>query len=95
MSGITDGAGTFMYHEGESITFLVGDIMLGSAPGNFIMTPIDLVPGAVDETHPTVTNICRLLQSLDQDGNLATKRHSSRLEIKFRSVFRSFPWSSL
>jgi hypothetical protein len=70
MSGITDSAGTFMYHEGETITFLIGDIMLGSAPGNFIMTPIDLVPGAVDETHPTVTNICRLLQSLDQDGNL-------------------------
>lgn len=71
MSGITDSAGTFMYHEGETITFLIGDIMLGSAPGNFIMIPIDLVPGAVDETHPTVTNICRLLQSLDQDGNLA------------------------
>jgi len=70
MSGSTDVDGTFMYHEGESVTFSIGDVMLGSAPGDHIMTPIDLVPGAVDETDPTVTNICRLLQSLDQDGNL-------------------------
>ena len=35
------------------------------------MTPIDLVPGAVDETDPTVTNICRLLQSIDWDGDLS------------------------
>ena len=61
MSGITDENGTFKYHEGETVTFMIGDLMLGSAPGSDIMTPIDLVPGAVDETDPTVTNICRLL----------------------------------
>lgn len=70
MSGITDNAGTFMYHEGETITFFIGDVMLGSATGKQIMTPIDLVPEAVNEMHPTVTNICRLLQSLDWDGDL-------------------------
>jgi len=70
MRGLTDENGTFLYHEGETVTFMIGDVMLGSAPGSHIMTPIDLVPGAVDETDPTVTNICRLLQSLDQDGNL-------------------------
>ena len=70
MSGITDENGTFMYHDGETVAFKVGDLMLGSAPGSEIMTPIDLVPGAVDETDPTVTNICRLLQSLDWDGDL-------------------------
>ena len=70
MNGITDENGTFMYHEGETVAFMIGDLMLGSAPGSDIMTPIDLVPGAVDETDPTVTNICRLLQSLDWDGDL-------------------------
>jgi hypothetical protein len=70
MSGITDENGTFKYHEGETVTFMIGDLMLGSAPGSEIMTPIDLVPGAVDETDPTVINICRLLQSLDWDGDL-------------------------
>ena len=63
MSGITDENGT--------VTFMIGDLMLGSAAGSDIMTPIDLVPGAVDETDPTVTNICRLLQSLDWDGDLS------------------------
>ena len=71
MSGITDENGTFKYHEGETVTFMIGDLMLGSAPGSDIMTPIDLVPGAFDETDPTVTNICRLLQSLDWDGDLS------------------------
>jgi hypothetical protein len=71
MSGITDQNGTFKYHEGETVTFMIGDLMLGSAPGSDIMTPIDLVPGAVDETDPTVTNICRLLQSIDWDGDPA------------------------
>jgi len=69
--GITDENGTFMYHEGETVTFMIGDLMLGSAPGNDIMTPIDLVPEAMDETDPTVINICRLLQSLDWDGDLS------------------------
>jgi len=71
MSGITDENGSFQYHEGETVIFMIGDLMLGSAPGNDIMTPIDLVPGAVDETDPTVTNICRLLQSIDWDGDPA------------------------
>jgi len=71
LSGITDENGTFKYHVGETVTFMIGDLMLGSAPGSDIMTPIDLVPGAVNETDPTVTNICRLLQSLDWDGDLS------------------------
>jgi hypothetical protein len=70
MNGITDDAGTFMYHDGETIAFYIGDVMLGAALAKHLMTPIDLVPEAVDETHPTVTNICRLLQSLDWDGDL-------------------------
>lgn len=70
MSGMTDNSGTFMYHEGELISFFIGDVMLGSALAKQTMTPIDLVPGALDETHPIVTNICRLLQSLDWDADL-------------------------
>jgi len=54
MSGITDENGTFMYHEGEIVTFLIGDVMLGSAPGNNIMTPVDLVPEAIDELMPSL-----------------------------------------
>ncbi|PNX50079.1 MAG: hypothetical protein BV456_07935, partial [Thermoplasmata archaeon M8B2D] len=69
---------------------MIGDLMLGSAPGSDIMTPIDLVPGAVDETDPTLTNICRLLQSLDWDGDPAANGimiiDSMRSEISGRMI---------
>lgn len=35
------------------------------------MTQVTLVAGAVDEQHPVVTNIARLLQTLDDDGDPA------------------------
>lgn len=69
-SGVTDSNGTFKYHEGETITFSIADVVLGQAVTKSPMTPINLVEGATDQTHPTVTNICRLLQSLDKNGNL-------------------------
>ena len=46
MSGITDKDGSFMYHDGETVTFFIGSLMLGVAPGKQIMTPIDIVPEA-------------------------------------------------
>ena len=42
-TGITDAAGTFMYHEGDTIRFYIGDIMLGEAMAKSMMTPVDLV----------------------------------------------------
>jgi Cysteine-rich secretory protein family/Putative metal-binding motif len=68
--GLTGLGGGFNYREGEIITFSIGDVILGQAAGKDMLTPIDLVPGAADETDSTVTNMCRLLQSLDQDGNV-------------------------
>lgn len=69
-SGITDENGIFMYLEGETVTFSLGNIVLGSTNANSIITPIDLVAGATDETNPTVTQICMFLQSLDNDGTV-------------------------
>lgn len=65
--GVTEADGTFMYMEGETITFYVGDIMLGGAVARPVMTPVDLVEGAFDETDPAVTNMARFLQTLDAD----------------------------
>ena len=70
-SGVTDGSGTFTYRKGETVTFTLGDAVLGSAPGKDLVTPVDLVPGATDEQNEVVTNIARLLQSLDADGDPA------------------------
>jgi len=70
-SGITDMNGTFRYRDGESVRFSLGGLDLGEALGHPIMTPVDLVEGAVDETHPMVTNMARFLQTLDADMNPA------------------------
>ena len=68
-SGTTDSAGTFTYIPGEVVSFYIGDILIGSAEGQDMLTPLDFVPGAVDETDPQVTNILRFVQSLDSDNN--------------------------
>ncbi|UCD66595.1 MAG: PKD domain-containing protein, partial [Deltaproteobacteria bacterium] len=68
-NGTTNSQGSFTYETGEEITFSIGDVVLGTTLGKSIITPLDLVPGAQDETDPTVTNILRLLQSLDVDGD--------------------------
>ena len=64
---VTDAQGRFSYASGQAVTFSVGDVVLGVAQGAAIVTPLDLSPGAVDETDPTVTNIARFLQTVDSD----------------------------
>lgn len=71
-TGKTGPDGSFPYGSAsDQITFSIGDIVLGSATVKSFMTPIDLVPGAVDENDDTVTNIARFLQTLDADGDLS------------------------
>lgn len=67
----TDATGHFTYATGDTVTFKVGDIVLGSAVAKPFMSPVSLVSGATDETHPTVTNIAKFLQSVDDDNNAA------------------------
>ncbi len=69
-SGLTDAAGTFRYQAGEVVKFYIGDILLGSATGAGMITPLNFVPGATDETNPQVTNILRFVQSLDSNSDL-------------------------
>ncbi|NOY66799.1 MAG: hypothetical protein GXP13_05250, partial [Gammaproteobacteria bacterium] len=70
-SGITDSLGLYLYEINGTITFKVGDIVLGSADptGKSLLTPIDMIAGAVDETNQSVTNILRFLQTIDDDAN--------------------------
>jgi len=68
-SGTTDSDGSFSYLPGEIVSFYIGDILIGSAQGQDQLTPLEFVPGAIDETDPQVTNILRFLQSLDSDNN--------------------------
>jgi hypothetical protein len=68
-SGTTNSLGEYDYLAGETVTFSIGGIVLGSAIAGSVVTPLSLVPDATNATNPMVTNIVRLLLSLDSDGD--------------------------
>jgi hypothetical protein len=68
-SGTTNSLGEYDYLPGETVTFSIGGILLGSTIAGPVVTPLSLVPGATSATNPVVTNIVRLLLSLDSDGD--------------------------
>lgn len=70
-SGLTDRNGNFPYQPGETLTFSVGNLVLGSVtPTGDKVTPLQLAPGAADASDPRVTRMLRALQSMDGDGDL-------------------------
>ncbi len=69
-AGTTEADGAFHFLPDETITFAIGDLVLGSAVVGESMSPINLVTGAVDANNPSVNNISALLQTLDEDGHL-------------------------
>ncbi|PCJ99990.1 MAG: hypothetical protein COA45_04030 [Zetaproteobacteria bacterium] len=70
VSGITNGEGRFEYEVGGTITFSIGSVTLGSTQAADIITPLELVSDAADETDAQVVNMLRFLQTLDNDANL-------------------------
>lgn len=74
--GRTNERGEFLYREGETVTFSVGELVLGSGTGKAEMTPADLsfeVAGNIRRiTNRKVTNISRLLLSLNPADDVET-----------------------
>ncbi len=74
-SGLTNEAGEFQYLPGETVTFRLGNLTLGSASGATTVSPIDLVGAtSIDNARQLgrttrLTNLLLLLQSLDLDGD--------------------------
>jgi hypothetical protein len=68
-SGTTNSLGEYDYLAGETVTFSIGGIVLGSTIAGPVVTPLSLVSDATSATNPVVTNIVRLLLSLDSDGD--------------------------
>jgi hypothetical protein len=66
-SGITNTLGEFSYQANENITFSIGDIILPAVTAKSVLTPLDVLD-TDNINHPSVVNILRLLQSLDEDG---------------------------
>lgn len=67
-SDVTNEAGEFSYLQGENVTFSIGSITFPTIPAATQVSPVDMASGSANPS-ATTTNIARLLQSLDQDGN--------------------------
>jgi hypothetical protein len=67
ITGLPGAQGTFLYQDGEQITFSIGDVILGRTKVKGIITPVDLGGANKTTSNPEVINISRLLLSLDDD----------------------------
>lgn len=74
VSGTTDADGRFEYRDGDTVTFSLGDLVLGTVAAQSVVTPVTVAqalvaanPGADAET--VAVNLLVFLQSLDVDGN--------------------------
>jgi len=63
-SGVTDGAGTFKYLAGETVTFSIGNIQLPPALAEATVTPVSMAQGG---SGSIASNVAYFLQSLDFD----------------------------
>lgn len=60
---LTNDNGEFQYQEGETVTFRIGQLTLGSAKGGATISPRDIASEAGS------INVARVLQTLDDDGD--------------------------
>ena len=67
-AGVTDASGTFTYEVGQPVTFRLGGVVLGSAQGAALVSPVDLVSGG-SPSDARVRNIVRFLMAMDDDGD--------------------------
>ena len=67
-SGVTDTDGGFTYEVGQTTTFSIGGVTLGTTDGKSVITPIDLISGGTSSS-AEVQNIVRFLMMLDDNGN--------------------------
>lgn len=86
-TGVTDAQGGFTYEVGEPVTFKVGAVTVGAAPGGSVITPLDLVPFGSSKTL-TVQNIVRFLLLMDSDNDPA---NGITISEGLRSRARNWP----
>jgi predicted acyl esterase len=74
LSGLTNERGEYHYRAGETVTFHVGGIVLGTAEGTpriNLAQLVERVDGKIERlSDPIVTNLARFVQTLDMDGNV-------------------------
>lgn len=65
----TNADGHFRYKSGDNLTFKIGDIVLGQAKGQRLVTPVTLGEEVEVGFSNAASNIAQFLQSIDQDRN--------------------------
>jgi hypothetical protein len=65
--GTTDAQGRFHFHPGDTVTFRIAGVDIGSATAGSAVTPASLAGG--DEDSARFSNLLVMLQSLDSDGD--------------------------
>jgi para-nitrobenzyl esterase len=73
LSGVTDADGRYDYHVGDTVTFSIGNLVLGTVPGQGVVTPMTVANALVANTsnnpETVAVNLLVLLQSLDANGD--------------------------
>ncbi len=69
-NGTTNANGEFNYLAGENVTFSVGSMVLPATPAKGQVSPMDIA-NTISPLDAKATNIARVLQALDSDGNPA------------------------
>lgn len=67
--GTTNAAGEYEYQEGDTVQFSVGNIEFPPVSAKGKVTPLDMGGDGADLSTPSVINILRFLQTLDDDGD--------------------------
>lgn len=68
ITGTTDAQGRFTFEPGDTVTFSIGDLNLPPITARGLVTPLTIAQ-TDDPNDVVATNIARLLQSLDFDGD--------------------------
>lgn len=69
LQGLTSRSGGFSYNAGESVSFFVGGVALGSAAAVANVTPLEL-DGADGTASASIVNRVRFLMMLDEDNDV-------------------------
>ncbi len=64
VTGTTDARGQYRYNPGDTVSFTLGALTLGTVPAAALVTPIELAGGSANK----LQNLLVLMQSLDTDG---------------------------
>lgn len=84
IKGYTNERGEYQYENGETVTFSIGGIMLGTTEAKPVVTPLDFACEAVGRimkpTHYQVANTVRLLLSI---GHITPRDHEVISKYKY------------